>query len=114
MRSASPLDTASQAPAGAAAGFNPADPFGLSAREAAQLRVRRDATWLADYWGIELDANALADPQATWVPARLRYGSEDWLVRFCLGQADRIKLEAPSELAEEVLRRASAALEAIG
>lgn len=114
VRSASPLGAASQAPAGAATGFNPADPFGLNAREAAQLRVRRDATWLADYWGIELDANALADPQETWVPARLRYGSEDWLVRFCLGQADRVKLQAPSELAEEVRRRVSAALKAIG
>lgn len=94
--------------------FDPRDPFGFSTRPAAELRVRRDATWLADYWGLQLDSEALADADAEWVPATLRYGSGEWLVRFCLGQADRVKLIAPSELAEEVRRRVSAALGALG
>lgn len=94
--------------------FDPTDPFGFSARPAAELRVRRDATWLADYWDLQLDPEALADPGAEWVSATLRYGSGEWLVRFCLGQADRVKLISPSEFAEEVRRRVSAALGALG
>lgn len=111
IRGASLADAPSDAPAGIA--FNPADPFGFSTRQAAQLLVRRDATWLADYWDIQLDTDALEDPGAAWIPATLRYGSGDWLVRFCLGQADRVRLISPSELADTVRHRVSGCLRAL-
>lgn len=98
-----------QAPA-----LDQADPFGGFDSQLAQLRVRRDATWLADYWDLELDPDELANPSVQWVRATLPYGSGDWLIRFCLGQADRVVLDQPQELADALRHRAGAALRVLG
>lgn len=98
--------------------FDPADPFGLSSREKASLLIHPDATWLADYWELELDDASTAEGEGPrevgeWIPAKMRFGSADWLVRFCLGQADRVRLIAPAELAARVSERAIRAIEAL-
>lgn len=94
--------------------LDPADPFGGFGSQLAHLRVRRDATWLADYWDLELDADELSDPSVQWVRATLPYGSGDWLIRFCLGQADRVVLDQPEELADALRHRAVSALRVLG
>ena len=43
----------------------------------------------------------------------MRYGSDDWLVRFCLSQADRVRIVEPPALAEEVMSRVQRGLEAL-
>lgn len=91
--------------------FDPADPFGMSGRDVASLLIHPDATWLADYWELEL-AGDPAGPGG-WIPATMRFGSADWLVRFCLGQADRVRLIAPADLAAAVRNRALGAIEAL-
>lgn len=91
--------------------FDPSDPFGLGGRDEAHLLLHPEATWLADYWEMELGE---ADPaQGGWMNVTMRFGSADWLVRFCLGQGDRVRLIAPEHLAEEVRARAIRALEAL-
>ncbi|MDY5785476.1 WYL domain-containing protein [Corynebacterium sp.] len=87
-----------------------ADPFGFADATKATLLIRDTATWLADYWEIELDDVAGADG---WHDARMAYGSPEWLIRFCLSQADRVRLVEPAELAREVGRRAAAAVEGL-
>ena len=94
---------------GTAAAFDPADPFGLAGREEAELRIHPEATWLADYWEMDLEESGHGE----WARVTMRYGSADWLVRFCLGQADRVRLIAPSHLAEEVRARATRAADAL-
>nr|WP_231375782.1 WYL domain-containing protein [Corynebacterium aquatimens] len=106
VRHAELLDSPSE---GSAQDFDDADPFGFSGRNVAQLRIRSEATWLADYWQIELGNSNATDctdgGTDSWVDARMPYGSEEWLVRFCLSQADRLELVSPVKLREEVARR---------
>ncbi|GAB3943698.1 helix-turn-helix transcriptional regulator [Corynebacterium tapiri] len=71
----------------------------------AEVEVARTATWLADYHPITLHS-ADDDPAAPMVPGTLSYGSDEWLVRFCLSNADRLRLVSPTSLAQEVSRRA--------
>lgn len=116
IRAASLLDAYFTPPSSKTHPVNPRDPFGLGKASVARLRVHRDATWMADYWAIELDPADLAsleDPEVEWVAATLPYGGSDWLVRFCLANADRVRLTHPPELAAEVRGRASRALEAL-
>lgn len=89
--------------------FNGSDPFGFDATNVAMLLVSPDATWLADYWEIEI-GKPTDDGR---IQATMVYGSEDWLIRFCLSQGDRIELVGPPKLAAEARRRAFAALEAL-
>ena len=100
-------DAASTPPNAPTPALDPADPFSMGRAKRAQLLIRRDATWLADDWDIDIN---LSDDDAEWVPAQMRYGNGDWLVRFCLGQAGRVRLQAPEELAGEVVRRAERAM----
>ena len=103
------LDAASTAPH-ATNDVDPDDPFGFASRRRAELIVRRDATWLADYWEIELDHDA---GESEWLSAHMAYGSDDWLVRFCLSQADRVRLVSPVELSSQLVARAQAGLDAL-
>lgn len=103
------LDAASTAPH-AANDVDPDDPFGFASRCRAELLVHRDATWLADYWEIELDQEA---GEGEWVPAHMAYGSDDWLVRFCLSQADRVRLVNPAKLSRQLVGRAQAGVDAL-
>ena len=104
--------------------FDPADPFGLASRAKARLLVHPDATWLADYWDIELQPSPDPENQTGtagegsherpgWIRAAMRYGSEEWLVRFCLSQADRVRLVAPPSAAHEVKARILRATQAL-
>ena len=113
--------------------FDPADPFGMADRAAATLMVHRDATWLADYWDIELQAAPVHEDAATadgadgvdgagsevsgaaaeWIPATMHYGNEDWLVRFCLSQADRVRVVEPQRVAREVTVRSRRTIQAL-
>ena len=76
----------------------------------AKLLINKEATWLADYWDIELED---AQAQSEWLPATMRYGSDSWLVRFSLSQADRVRIVEPADLAEEAMSRAQRALDAL-
>lgn len=121
IRSAELLDAPS---ATTGADFDPADPFGMAARAVAALLVHPDATWLADYWDIELQPSPDPENQTGtagegsherpgWIRATMRYGSEEWLVRFCLSQADRVRLVAPPSAAHEVKARILRATQAL-
>lgn len=87
--------------------YNADDPFGFGNENVADLRIRTEATWLADYWQIELHGQA----EPGWVAATMPYGSDDWLVRFCLSQADRVRVVGPARIARELADRRNAALE---
>lgn len=94
--------------------FDPADPFGMADRAQAKLLIHPDATWLADYWEIELDnAPEHAGAPGEWIPATMRYGSDDWLVRFCLSQSDRVRIVEPAALADEAMSRVHRGLDAL-
>ena len=92
--------------------FDPADPFGMADRAQAKLLIHPDATWLADYWEIELEEPS-EEASGEWLPATMRYGSDDWLVRFCLSQADRVRIVEPAALADEAMSRVQRGLEAL-
>lgn len=87
--------------------YNAADPFGFGDAKVATLRIHPEATWLADFWQIELHD----ERDRGWVVATMPYGSDDWLVRFCLSQADRVDVVEPAHIAEELAARGKAALE---
>ena len=101
------LDVPSETPG---TDFDSADPFGMAEQPQAKLLIHKEATWLADYWDIDLE-----DPQAqgAWLPATMRYGSDSWLVRFSLSQADRVRIVEPAGLAAEAMSRAQRALDAL-
>lgn len=87
------------------------EPFAFAHGHVAHLQVRADALWMAEYWELELErptteASSSSDPRAEWLDARLRYGSDDWLARFCLAHADRLRLIEPQGIAAEVRERA--------
>ena len=103
------LDAPSNAPSNPT-GFDPNDPFGFSTRRRAELAIRRDATWLADYFEIELDSDL---GSGDWVRATMAYGNDDWLIRFCLSQGDRVRLVEPGNLARETVRRAQTGVDGL-
>lgn len=84
------------------------DPFGFRQADIAELLIATEATWLADYWQIDLAGDA---PAGDWVAATMPYGSDDWLIRFCLSQADRVRVVSPPHIAAEVAARGSSGLE---
>lgn len=92
--------------------FDSADPFGMALQAKARLLIHPDATWLADYWDIDIESDVI-DSETGWIPATMHYGSGDWLIRFCLGQADRVRIQEPADLAAELEARVNSALEAL-
>lgn len=87
------------------------DPFGFRNANVARLQIRTEATWLSDYWHIELADDISGAPDSEWIEATMPYGSDDWLIRFCLSQADRVKVVSPPRIAAEIAARGTAALE---
>lgn len=87
--------------------YDATDPFGFGTAKVATLRIHPEATWLADFWQIELHD----ERDRGWVVASMPYGSDDWLVRFCLSQADRVAVTEPTHIAEELAARGKAGLE---
>lgn len=93
--------------------FDSDDPFGyrMIARQA-ELLLHPDHTWLTHYFPITLgEADEDADTGG-WVRARMPVGSQEWLIRFALGQSDRLRVAGPPELVDEILRSAASALSA--
>ncbi|MGD7001298.1 WYL domain-containing protein [Corynebacterium halotolerans] len=89
--------------------FDARDPFGYSGVDLqADLLIRPDATWLADYYPIELGETT----PSGMVRAMMPVGSIDWFLRFALGQSDRIAVNGPSTLLEALRRRAELAARA--
>ncbi|MDO5511149.1 YafY family protein [Corynebacterium sp.] len=89
--------------------FDPADPFGYRLiADQADLLIHPQHTWLADYYPITL-GEAAADGR---VHARMPVGSQNWFIRFALGQSDRLTVTGPPELVDEVSRSATGALTA--
>ncbi|AGF72467.1 helix-turn-helix transcriptional regulator [Corynebacterium halotolerans] len=87
--------------------FDASDPFGFeSVTQRAELLVRADATWLADYYPITLGE----DHGDGWVHASMPVGSSEWFIRFTLGQADRLTVVGPNTLSEALRHRAESAL----
>jgi len=77
----------------------------------AGIEVDRDALWVIEKYLVDLvDDPAAADgPQDSPVRARVRYGSDEWLVRFVLGFGGKIAVIDEPRLAAEVADRAAAA-----
>ncbi|WIM69733.1 helix-turn-helix transcriptional regulator [Corynebacterium suedekumii] len=89
--------------------FDADDPFSFrTVAEHAHLLVRADATWLADYYPLELGQ----DRGDGMVEARMPVGSAEWFIRFVIGQSDRLTVTAPADLVEQVRHRAEAGLTA--
>lgn len=109
IREASLL-TAPSTPAPAVT-YDADDPFGFRQANSAHLLIRSEATWLADYWQIELLDTSSEEGEEGWVAATMPYGSDDWLIRFCLSQADRVSVVSPLHIAEAVAARGSSGLE---
>lgn len=107
IRAAETVDAPAETAPNSAA---PGDPFGFARAPRAELAIRTEATWLADYW--EIDLGDAAD-EAGWVRASMPYGSPEWLIRFCLSQGDRLRLTEPVELAAEIARRARTAAQGL-
>ncbi|WIM68836.1 WYL domain-containing protein [Corynebacterium breve] len=87
--------------------FDDQDPFGFGEEKVAELRLRDSATWLIDYWQIDLGERM----DNGWWSASMPYGSAEWLIRFSLSQADRLKVISPQAVSDEVFRRAKEALQ---
>lgn len=87
--------------------FNAKNPFDFGADEV-QLRLRSEATWLAEYFPITLGDQR----DAEWFDATMPLLSEDWVVRFALSNADRVSIVAPTSLVSAVAARSRSALAA--
>ncbi|MCK7641387.1 WYL domain-containing protein [Corynebacterium sp. CCM 8835] len=91
--------------------FDSEDPFSFTAVSChADVRIRGDAVWLADYVPLKLDPEV--EPVDGFHPARMPVSSRDWFVRFILGQGGRVLVDGPAELVAEVSERALAGLAA--
>lgn len=89
--------------------FDAADPFGLrsdSGSDAiAELAIHPEFTWLAEYHDIALGETL----ENGWVAATMPIGTVEWFTRFALGQADRILVKGPENVANAISVAASAA-----
>ncbi|MEZ2121337.1 MULTISPECIES: helix-turn-helix transcriptional regulator [unclassified Corynebacterium] len=91
--------------------FNADDPFSFTTVTChAEIRIRKDAIWLADYVPMDLSGDLSAD--GGWYRARMPVSSRDWFIRFILGQGGRVRVDAPSDLVAAVSERADAGLAA--
>ncbi|MGP6173212.1 helix-turn-helix transcriptional regulator [Corynebacterium sp. A21] len=89
--------------------FNAADPFNFAEVELqAELLIRPDATWLADYYPIELGEST----DSGMVRATMTVGSVEWFLRFAMGQSDRVSLSGPENLRAVLLQRVESAVTA--
>ncbi|MCQ9352445.1 WYL domain-containing protein [Corynebacterium sp. 153RC1] len=91
---------------------DPEDPFGFAHVTAkAHFLIRQDALWLAEGTAIEVLG---ASDQHGWVECSAPLVAQAWLVEFALRNADRVRVIAPAEAAEEVRERAQRAAQAYG
>lgn len=86
--------------------FDTADPFNFATIDLhAELLLRPEATWLADYYPIELGEHT----DTGTVRASMPVGSVDWFLRFALGQSDRVTVKGPASLRAALRQRAKVA-----
>ncbi|WP_165242291.1 helix-turn-helix transcriptional regulator [Corynebacterium lizhenjunii] len=94
--------------------FDPDNPFGYSQLDAAEVELHPEYTWLAPEYGITLAAAAGPDTGTTeqaWVRGTLPIATEQWLVRFALSHADRLRIVGPENLVNAVAAAQAAAQE---
>ncbi|APT92531.1 hypothetical protein CPHO_06105 [Corynebacterium phocae] len=81
------------------------DPFGFTDPRRAELSVHPEFTWLAEHYDIDF-----GEPREDgFLTATMPIGSEEWFIRFALGQADRLTVIGPQTLVEAVARAARSA-----
>lgn len=86
--------------------FNATDPFNYGAVELrAELLIRPDATWLADYHPIDLGERT----ESGMVRGTMTVPSVEWFLRLALGQSDRMTVSGPEQLRAALLQRAQSA-----
>jgi proteasome accessory factor C len=72
----------------------------------AVLELETDARWVAEYYPVD----ELVELPEGRVRVRMRYTDRAWMVRLVLGLGGRARVHSPSDLAEDVSRRAAEAL----
>lgn len=87
--------------------FSEKDPFAFG-RDNAEIEVREDYAWVSDYVPITLTSQ----PENGWITGTMPIGSQEWLVRFVLAAEGKMRITAPTHLAEAVAERATRALQA--
>lgn len=85
-------------------------PLEFGFEHTAELVIRQDATWLADYEPITLGE----DRGDGMVAATMAYGSTEWMIRFALSHADRLHIIGPKSLVQAVSERKQAGLKRYG
>ncbi|MCF4006656.1 WYL domain-containing protein [Corynebacterium uropygiale] len=87
--------------------FDPSDPFHFQeSPEWADIELHPQATWMADYWPMELGQAS----EDGWITAQMPWSSSAWMCRFLLEHSDRIHLIGPESLRAQVAERARSAL----
>lgn len=85
--------------------FDSEDPFSFATVSCrAEVRIREDAVWLADYVPFELPPDST--PLDGFYRAHMPVSSRDWFVRFILGQGGRVIVDSPADLVAQVSKRA--------
>lgn len=84
-------------------GFNYDDPFDFGDDEEATLELAPGAAWLAEHYSMTplrvLDSGA--------VRVSMPIGSREWFTRFCLGQADRLRVVSPQSAVDAIAEAAA-------
>ena len=86
--------------------FDAVSPFNLGDGDTVQLAINQEFTWLAEYYDMRLGED-LGNGE---VAATMPMGSVDWLIRFALGQADRLRVVAPQSVVNLIAERGNTAL----
>ena len=86
--------------------FDASSPFNLGDGDTVQLAINQEFTWLAEYYDMRLGED-LGNGE---VAATMPMGSVDWLIRFALGQADRLRVVAPQSVVNLIAERGNTAL----
>ncbi len=72
----------------------------------ARLVLEPDVRWVAEYYPME-EVTELADGR---LRVLMRYADTSWMVRLLLGLGGAVRVEAPADLADQVVERAAEAL----
>ena len=90
--------------------FDASSPFNLGDGDTVQLAINQEFTWLAEYYDMRLVEDLGNCLLYTSDAATMPMGSVDWLIRFALGQADRLRVVAPQSVVNLIAERGNTAL----
>ncbi|MFT4199672.1 helix-turn-helix transcriptional regulator [Gordonia sp. (in: high G+C Gram-positive bacteria)] len=107
IEEAEELDEPSNPPAAAVETGSPAGWEGQDL-PTAELEIDRSAVWVVENYLVDLLDDPPADSAAP-VRAQVRYGSQEWLVRFLLGFGGAIRVVGEPQVQAQVRERAAAA-----